>query len=237
MYDSQILEDDIIPFNQLFFCTDVLRRKSFGYIIWLVTAFGIALVAYAASSTKLALFVYYFILTVHLIFRLRGNASANILSLDILFIALYTMFHLGYVTFYALGIMPYMPGIILFIGSVPKALFIINIGLISFILGYEILGSSGNVSTFTRTVKIPRASWCLAGSVFMVLALVMHLSVLVRMVPFYQQYGYKALQNISDYATSFFLVLLWSNCIFVMVLGLVIYTNPTTTLKLVDVRF
>jgi oligosaccharide repeat unit polymerase len=225
---EQVAEHQSYP--MLEFCRDSLRKVSVVYVGWLMLAGVMAFVAYSLNrgspigSIPSALIIYYLVAFVHIAFRVKTGGKANILSPDILFVLLYTMFHLGYVTLYALGIIPYSGDVFVFEISIPKALFIINLGLISFLFGYEIIGSRGSSPKVMGHIRIPGLSWCIFGLIFMAIAVVAHLIVVVSMAPYIPIYGYTALQRIDIYSNSFLLTLLWRNAAHLMVLGMVIYT-------------
>jgi hypothetical protein len=224
----QVAEHQSYP--MLEFCRDSLRKVSVAYVGWLMLAGVMAFVAYSLNrgspigSIPSALIIYYLVAFVHIAFRVKTGGKANILSPEILFVLLYTMFHLGYVTLYALGIVPYSDIVFVFEISIPKALFIINLGLISFLLGYEIIGSRGSTPRVMGHIRIPGLSWCILGLIFMVVAVAAHLIVVIFMAPYLPVYGYVALQRIDEYSRSFLLVLFWRNAPHLMVLGMLIYT-------------
>ena len=231
MYAFQTAQSGEIPGDRsLAFRTDALREISWLYVVWLLIASGLSLFVYQVwngspiSSVQPSLLVYYLILTVHVIYRLKGDFRTNIVSPDILFLLLYTMFHLGYVTLYGLGLVDYEGKIFVFENSIPKSLFIINLGLISFLLGHEIIGSRSSSPKVMGHIRIPMLSWCIFGLIFMAIAVSAHLIVVIFMAPYTTIYGYTALQRIDEYSNSFLLTLLWRNVIHLMTLGLIIYT-------------
>lgn len=211
------------------FCRDSLRPVSWFYLAWLVVAGIISYVVYFITknsplgSVRPALLIYYLAVGIHLFLRLRKDGRANILSPDILFLLFYSAFHLGYVALYDIGVVPYSSPPFIFQSSIPKSLFVVNLGLMSFIFGYEILGRKGQGTV--PQIRIPRASWCVFGLTCMIVAVVSHLSVIGYLgTGIFRQYGHKALQDIEKYIGSFLIALIWRYSLHLMVLGIVVYT-------------
>jgi len=213
------------------FCQDSLRKVSWLYIGWLVSTGLMASLAYYVyrgspmRSIPSALIIYYLITLVHVAYRFKTGGKANVLSPDILFLLFYTMYHLGYVTLYALGIVPYSSDVFVFENSIPKALFIVNLGVVSFILGYEIIGSRSSAPRAMGPIKIPDASWCTFGLIFIIIGVAAHLVVAayLSLTGLIASYGYNAFQDIDIHTGSFF----WTNMhragFQLMLFGLVIY--------------
>jgi len=232
MDDIQGAETCEIQYNQLSaFCADAIRKVSWAYIASLMLAAIIAFAVYYLTrsqplgSVRPALLVYYVIAGLHLIRRLKQGGKANILSPDILFLIFYTLFHLGYVALYGFGFVPYSDAVFVFESSIPKALFIVNLGLVSFLLGYEVLGSRSSTPRITGPVRIPGASWCTFGLICMIIAVVAHLSIIGYLgLAFFRQYGYRIFQDVEKYSGSFLLALIWRYALHLMAIGLVVYT-------------
>ncbi len=213
------------------FCRDSLRMVSKSYVGWLIFAgFASFLVYYFLRSSPLgsirpSIFMYYLIVFTHVVYRFRKNGRANVLSPEILFLFIYTMFHLGYVTLYALGIVPYSTDVFVFETSIPKALFVTNLGLLSFLLGYEILGSRKRSPKVMGQMRIPGVSWCLFGLICMAIGVAAHVLVVayLNMRGLIALYGYSAFQNIDVHTRSFFWTTLHRNGFQLMLFGLAIY--------------
>ena len=211
------------------FCRDSLRKASLAYMAWLTLAglisLGIYLI-YSGSplpSIQPSLFVYYLIIIIHFIFRLKKYGKASIMAPDIFFLLLYTMFHLGYVTWYALGVFPYNSNILIYESSIPKSMFIINLGLVSFLFGYELIGPRIPPQTM-QTVITPTKRWCTFGIIVMLAAFLVHSTALVFIgITTLKIHGHRAVIYIFDYAPPF-LALLFVKSTFLMVFGLMIYT-------------
>jgi hypothetical protein len=211
------------------FFEDSLRRVSKAYIAWLILAGFLALVVYyfwsgsPLGSVQPSLFVYYLIIVVHVVFRFKTGGKANILAPEMLFLVLYTVFHLGYVSLYGLGILPYESYIFVYESSIPKALFVVNLGLVGFLLGYEIMGTRAGTQVVQEPLKIPNQSWNVMGIALMIIAVIMHvLSLLVVGMEMLKRYGYAAVQNIGEY-TSYTRALFLSFSEPLMIVGAVIY--------------
>ncbi|HUW18214.1 MAG TPA: O-antigen polymerase [Sedimentisphaerales bacterium] len=212
------------------FCEESLHKISWLYISWLILVGFVAYVTYCVKRTdpvgsvQPSVLIYYLVIFVHLVFRLKRGGRAAVLGPDILFLLFYTMFHLGYVSLYGVGIVPYANPPFVFESAIPKSLFVVNLGLISFLLGFEILGAKGYTTNLKAPIIIPRPGWCTFGMGCMVTATTVHLVVIGYVgVAFFKQYGYKAIQDIEKYTGSFLLALFWQYALYLMVLGLVIY--------------
>ena len=213
------------------FCQDAIRRASGAYIVWLLIALLVVIFVYAVPQYSTpeavippALVVYYLICAVHILFRLKGNIRQNILAPDILYILLYTTFHLGYVTLYSFGLLPYDTEVFYFESSIPKAMLVINLGLVGFLFGYEILSINNLRFPPENRVLVPSAGWCTFGILMMITALFMHFGTLAVVGPnVFAQYGYSAVANINKY-TTYGWALLWQTSYRVMTFGIVIYT-------------
>jgi hypothetical protein len=212
------------------FCLDSLRKVSWTYAIWLIMAGIIALLVYLLkrdsplASIRPALFVYYLVAAGHIAFRWKKGGTANILSPDIIFLLFYTLFHLGYVVLYDLGLTPYHDPPFHYETSIPRSLFVINLGLVSFLLGYEILGSRGGELRAPGPPRIPRQTWCVLGLVIMTVGVGMHVSVLGSVgIGLFRTYGYEAFANIHNYTRSFLIILLWRYSFQIVILGLAIH--------------
>jgi len=222
-YEAQ----DHQPFS---FCVDALRPISGRYIIWLILCLGLSFSVYIVwrgmpiSSIRSSLFVYYSVIVVHLVRRVKSGGFRNMLGPDILFVFLYTMFHLGYVTLYALGLIPYVAKIFFFQSSIPKALFIVNVGLIAFLFGYEVMGVRRGKPKEVGPIMVPTGGWHVFGLIMMLVAFLMHIGIIAYLgMGFFQQYGYRAIQNVEKYTGSYSLGIIWRQSVHLMVLGVVVH--------------
>jgi len=212
------------------FCVDALRRVSVLYIVWLLTALVFSWVVYfiyqsaPLSSIRPSLFIYYLVVTIHVVHRFKNSRMANVLSPEMVFMFVYTLFNLGYVTLYALKFAPYFTAVFVFEGSIPKALFIVNLGLVAFLLGYEVMGVKRGKSNEPGATVVPTETWCLLGLITIIVAFLIHTGVIVYLGlgGFFQKYGYRAFQNVEWATGSRALGILWRQGLHLMVFGLVV---------------
>ena len=213
------------------FCADALRGINFIYISWLVFSFPLAVVAYSfgrqspLSSVIPSVLVYYTIAGVHIFYRHRTSKAISVLSPEVMIMAVYTMFHLGYVTLYALGFVDYLDEIFVYEGAIPKALLIVNLGLIAFLFGFEIAGPRPSIQLVPGRVVIPTGNWETFGLGCMMIATTGHLAIIgVLGLGFLQEYGYAAIQDIERYTGSYALGFIWRRSLHLMILGVITYT-------------
>ena len=211
------------------FLEDSLRRVSVTYIVWLLVALCISFMVYYLSrglelaALRPAQFVYYTVLLGHIIYRFKNGGLRNAMAPDIIFIMFYTLFHLGYVTLYSLNVVPYSTYIFHYTASIPRAMLVINLGLIGFLVGYELLGSRRGGQAQPGDVIIPQNSWCTLGIVLMMIAIAMHIAGLFFLgATLISRYGYTAIQNAYRYI-SYWPALVLGKSRPLMVFGLVVY--------------
>lgn len=166
--------------------------------------------------------VYYLVLIYHVFYRLKNN-RANILSPDMLFLVFYTIVHLGYVTLYSLNLVPQTNRVFYYEESIPRAMFVINLGLFGFLFGYELMGLRAPFMTSLPPIRTPRAAWEIVAIILMVLATCMHFLGLSRLGwDWVMREGYGAIMAAPQYAT-FLTVLLLSFSTLVMAAAVTIY--------------
>lgn len=211
------------------FSQDSFRKISLLYLAWLAVGLLMVLGAYfpwrssPLSSIRPAILVYYIIASVHVIFRFKAGGRANVLAPDILFLFFYTMFHLGYVTLFSLGLIEYSNFVFFYESVIPQSLLVVNLGLVGFLFGYELLGAKGGEPIVQQPVKIPTRYWGIFGIAVMIIALAMHLIPLSMMDPnLLLRYGYAAIQDARRYIPHTVAMFL-SQSSRVMLFGLVIY--------------
>jgi hypothetical protein len=208
---------------------DLLRRISINYTIWLLIAFCMAGSVYfvfrnsGLGSVRPMFFVYCLIILGHVIFRFYTGGKNNILAPDVIFLLFYTLFHLGYILLYSLHLVPYIPEIFVHHSTIPRALFVVNLGLLGFIFGYELLGLKVSNEASSCILKIPKGSWCIFGLVVMVAALLLHLFALACIgMNTLVSYGYDAIQGANKFTSATIAMILWqSNPL--MVFGAIAY--------------
>jgi len=215
------INDRLIEFFQ-----DSLRPVSWVYTAWLFLTVILSVTAYVISASNAVtqgLLIYYTILSVHVIKRFVNGGKANVLAPDIMFLLFYTLFHLGYVTLYALGKTPFFGEVFYYEDSIARGLLIVNLGLIGFIFGLEVAGVGAQASIGQRIYKIPPNSWCTAGMFFVVLALVIHLAGLTLVGPWRiiaKGYGAFSSESLIDVWPA---KLLLNRSIYIFTIGIVLY--------------
>ena len=211
------------------FCRDALRPTSWSYLGWLILATILAVGAYypfrntTTQSIYPAIFLYYLVVAVHVTIRLKSGGRANLLSPDILFVIFYTMFHLGYVTLYALNILPFIDGIFLHENAIPKAMLVVNLGIIGFFFGYEVIAPKRQLPIPPRPIRIPTQNWTVFGLVIMIAGAAMHIgSLLFIGAELLTLLGYRAVAAArGEFPTGLAMLLTQSNHLFLF--GTVIY--------------
>lgn len=155
------------------------------YLCWLVIAGLISLGIYVglsgvgwALSTRVATFFGLFLCAAHFLYVARLR-PANYLSPDLLFLIAYVMFHFGYLTFWALGIMPELREVFWFPALYPKTMFIVNLGIVGFLFGYELAAPKRRSYDFSA-VKVPTTGWMFVGLSLMMLAVSIFLAGIVQ---------------------------------------------------------
>ena len=232
MAEVQVIETDKSSDSGLQkFRRDALRKVSWGYITWLLAATLLAFAVYypwrnaGLDAITPALYFYFPVLIIHCVLRLKHGGKANILTMDILFLLLYTVFHLGYVVLLDLNQVPFDRNVIFYVTGVPKCMFVVNLGLLGFLFGYEIVGPKSQVAVSQGGRMIPTANWCHFGIFLMALALGMHFAGIIGVGPsLIAAYGYKALARIDRYAPGL-VAYTFQIGFMVMNLGIVIYLN------------
>ena len=211
------------------FRSEGLRHRSLVYIGWLLLMLCLSSAVFMSfkgasyGAIKPSLFVYYLIAGVHIIRRMR-NSTSNILAPDIVYVVVYTLFHLAYITIYALGLVHHIERIFHFDSSIPSALHVVNLGLIGFLVGYEILGKKNADFIIQAPVIKPTLLWEYFAIILMVSSVVLHLVGLMAIGPdLIKAHGYEAIQNVHHYSDSYLTSLLISMSPPLMSFGVVLY--------------
>lgn len=207
---------------------DSLSPVSFGYLAFLflslVLVVGVHFLTLRGapeSSVRPAVAVYFFILAVFLIRRLRHN-RANILAPDVAFVLLYTAFHYGYLFFWSLGILPYSTGIFWSARHIPVSMLVTNLGFLGFLFGYELSSPWSYTPSGIKGVFIPSQGWAVWGGLFMVIGVLMHVTVIGIMgIAIFQQAGYTVAARMRQYGGA--ISILWDNSMRVVLMGSVAY--------------
>jgi len=155
------------------------------YFCWLVLASLISLGIYIGLrgidwefATRVATFFGIFLCAVHFL-RVVRSKPVNYLAPDLLFLAAYVMFHFGYLTFWALGIMPEFREIFWFPALYPKTMFIVNLGIIGFLFGYELAAPKRRNYDF-NTIKLPTTGWTFVGLLLMLFAMIIYFGYIMK---------------------------------------------------------
>jgi hypothetical protein len=212
------------------FSEDSLRRISVGYLVWLFVAMCLSFLIYKVSrgNTAFALFpsqvIYYLILSVHLVYRYKKLGSSFILAPDVCFAMFFTIIHLGYMSLYTAGIVPFSEEAIYFEQANQKALFAINVGLIGFLFGFEIRLSQGRNDHSPLMVYLPSHGWGMMGISLIATGLLMHLVGLYTL-GFYliSNYGYAAIAGAYRFGASYFTIICLNISILVIAAGIMVY--------------
>jgi oligosaccharide repeat unit polymerase len=220
---------DLIENNIERFRADCFRSCSPSYYIWLALALLVSFAVYnffdyhSTRSILLPQILFWIIAAVHFFGRLKVSKD-NILSPDILFVFFYAMIHLGYISLYSFGLLPYTKLVFYFESAIPKALLIINIGLIGFIFGYEMLRAKSFHFKPIRKLTVPGELWGSIGVFLLMSGILMHIVGLILLGPgLIRNYGYAAIAGAYRYTDSYLTILFLSVSIPLIVLGLVIY--------------
>lgn len=188
------------------FISDSVRRVSGGYIavlfLGLIVSCGVYLATQGARYGAIwpNQVVYYLILGFHVLYRINKR-WANILSPDTLFLLFYTLFHLGYITLFSFNIVPVSDRVFYYEASIPRAMFMVNLGLLGFLFGYEIMGVRSPVFDDWPRIVRPRPLWEIFGILLMVLSIVMHFFGLTMLGwGTIARYGYWAIQAAEQFS-------------------------------------
>ena len=220
------MENEIVNNNQFMqLYNDTCRGLKIIYFAWLLLCCFVSYIFYFSSSINLQIMFFYVILVVHYIKRSRDLGKSCILSLDMILLYFYTLFHMGYVTIFSMKIVPYFEEIAYLERLLPRSLFAVNIGLISFIYGYSILYIK-NVSN-RIVIEKPNQIYGIIGSIFIISGFIFHiLGIFMIGLDTLYMYGYDVVGNVNRYTTSTLNILLLTLGIkYFMVLGVVIYCS------------
>lgn len=191
------------------FAADALRPVSILYCMWLVIMGLVSFFVHLLWSDKIHAeyasilvplqTIYYMVFGVHVFRRIKQRGVTNILLPDICYLVMFTAVHLGYVTIYTLGIVPYDKRIFYFPYAAVDALFAINLGLISFLIGFEMasklrwraqeFGAEGRI-------LIPSNRWVTVGFIVVTVGVVIHFVALYLIgSDNIVRYGYTVIQD------------------------------------------
>lgn len=224
---SEITHQDSAGIQRL--RVDSLRPVSAVYVCWLLVATLLAVAVYKMDwgspidHVRPSVLFYFFILTVHILRRLKQGGTANALAPDLLLLYVYTLFHEAYITLWSLGLAPYSSFVFYFESTIPEGLLIINLGLIGFIFGFELFGVRNRSEVISSSRMIPSHAWGMFGVGMMIFALVLHFGTMAVIgLELFMRYGYTAVQRIDEFV-EFPWSLFWMKSVPVMLYGVVVY--------------
>ncbi len=146
------------------------------YLFWLLLAGLFSLGIYTGFSeanwefaTKVATVFGLFMCVVHFWYMTRVK-PVNFLAPDLIFLFAYIMFHFGYLFLWTLKIVPSSDDVFFYPRLYPKTMFVVNLGIVGFLLGYELSASKRTIET-SHTIKIPTNGWTIVGLLLMVFSL------------------------------------------------------------------
>ncbi len=211
------------------FRADALRRPSLAYATWLVLAMVFSYLLsrlYAdqpLSNVRPSVFFFFFIVTVHLVKRSRDGGVAALLAPDVLFVGVYTAFHQGYLALWTLGIVPYSDVVFHFEPTMPLSLLIVNLGLLSAILGFELYPRGQSTRFNFPPIRIPTPGWGFAGITVMLVGMAMHVTTLLAVgIGLFVKHGYTAVARLNEFVGRPW-SLIWARSPQVFLLGVTIY--------------
>jgi len=160
-------------------------RHKAAYLCMVIAGIAISLVLYKWSagvsweySTKVNLVFGLFVCIAHIVWRVRSRPR-NYLAPDVFYVIFYAAFHFAFLALWLFGIVDASSraGQRVFPASEQYYLvmFIVNLGLLSFLFGYELAAPKRKMGLSARIRTIPAASWTIAGITLMLLALIIHL--------------------------------------------------------------
>lgn len=231
IHESACLENRFgLRTSQLQFWSDTLRGKSFAYLLFLVAMMGISaalMIIFKSDphSSLLPLQVVYYLTVAGMLFHrvLRGSWT-NFMAPDVAFVAFFTLVHFGYVTPYTLGLIPYSNEVFHFDHAIPGSLLVVNIGLVAFLVGYELAGPSTAKRAGALPPEIIQAKWCTLGFFLLGTGIAMHVSgIFSAGIGDFIEYGNTIIQNDRVKTRAFHtkILLAWGNRLYLI--GLTTY--------------
>ena len=226
--NKRIDSNDIFEHNiGSYVANDSLNKISFSYLLFLLIMFLVFLMAYllrddnSDTGARPAIFLNLFFVLIVFIRRLRRGVYL-VLAPDIAFMTLYTMFHLGYLFFWAIGWVPYEDTILYTSNKICAGMFIVNLALLGFLAGYELAGPFNYTQGGSKGMELPGMGWCYMGGTLMITGVLMHTTVIAIMgVAVFQEQGYTVAARMREHAGM--LSVLWDNSFRVVLMGTVAY--------------
>ena len=221
------------------FVRDTLRPMSWGYVGVLLLLLILSVVVYLwidgdplSPLGMLPLQLVYFSILGVMVYRrviaVKGGL-ANVLAPDVCFVAFYTAVHLGYITLYTIGVADFSDEAILFPSSVRKSLFIVNLGVVSFLIGAELGAPSSRRLWRTRSLLMPCSAWGGLGAFLIGAGIIIHIfGVMSLGLDLVARHGYGAIQNAQQYTDSFVTKAAIGYGIHMVGLGIILYCICST---------
>lgn len=188
-----------------------LSQRSWTYCAYLLLFLPLSYLALlflggAEGSWTALHLVYYTLVFGHFAYRFFTTGTQSLIAPDMLFVMAYTLVNWGMISCIWLGLVPISESELLFTASIPKALHLTILGLVAFLLCYEITGegrSSFPAPRVQRAVWVPRQGWGFVGLALMCLGILLHVAGLFSIgFEAIMKYGYGAIQNAGEFTDS-----------------------------------
>ncbi|MHC4094657.1 MAG: O-antigen polymerase [Planctomycetota bacterium] len=161
-------------------------RHRTAYLCVIIAGIAISLVLYKLTAgltweytTKVTLVFGLFVCIAHITWRVRSKPR-NYLAPDVFYIIFYATFHFAFLALWFFGIVDANSRAGQRVFRAPEqyylVMFIVNLGLLSFLFGYELAAPKKKIDVSTKIRTLPTTSWTLAGTAIMLLALIIHLA-------------------------------------------------------------
>lgn len=195
-------------------------------LLGLVAAFVVSSIGGSALlKLRLGALVCMAVLAFHLVYRFQQAGFSGLLSPDSLFAIAYCAFTQGYVWLWVVGIAEFSSEIFVDESTLPLAQLIVNVGLLSYLLGYELTGMIARPRAPMTPGRVPTAGWGYLGAGVFFAGVAMHVGTLLAVgIGVTATYGYAALASLGEYVDGFW-PLIWGRSPEVILLGLVVYTT------------
>ncbi len=161
--------------------------RSIIYLGWLFMASFLCIASYyfdkAANSVVFCTITYTVIVLVHLARIFVREDKVDWLAPDLLFLLVYSGYHYGYIIPYVLGLIPYDTNVFVFPKLMPFTLFLINLGLVSFLIAYEFglpAQRAALLQTGPKYVSVPPMGWFVIAWSIMITGLAFHFGTLAQ---------------------------------------------------------
>ncbi len=184
-------------------------RYRMGYIAFLLFELIITTVVYFASSaaswqsaTRFAIAINILIFFSHGFYRVICK-PVNYLGPDLFYVLFYILFNMGYLLLWFFKIVPTTSFIFHSPQLFPKVMYIVNLGLLGFLLGYEWGAPNRFKRSDMQTTKLPAFGWEASGLFLMGFALAIHFIYifLIIGVGTFITHGYEVFTNIERFTT------------------------------------